>query len=138
MTQVNFCKTFLIPLFRRTWQERKVAVTNDMIAFARLHSDIMADHIPLHEIQSIRSNFLESPNDSKSLRLLSRASNMMKSNLKEKSDFGQHDGEKFINAIKIETLLNGYNSGANIIISVLIQTAYHAPKHSTTIIKPFC
>ncbi len=74
----------------------------------------MADCIPLHEIISVRSMVQDEKNDSVSngASLFMMASSMISNQMKmEAPALSQSDEERFSNAIRIETIPHGYNSG---------------------------
>ena len=45
----------MVSLARRTWQMRRVVVTNDVIAFAFVGDDTQIDHIPFAEILHVKA-----------------------------------------------------------------------------------
>jgi hypothetical protein len=89
-------------VFPRKWQERRIACTEDVIAFARVGGSTLLDAIPLHEVISIES-------------MLS-------------VDRGEQDGQHTLNsyesvidfthAFQVRTVKNGQNAGRKYILRV--------------------
>jgi hypothetical protein len=75
----------------------------------------MADCIPLHEVTSVRAMVQDNSRETfaaSGASIFTRASYIMKSQVKsEMTVLSQSDEERFVNAIRIETTPNGYNSG---------------------------
>ena len=128
--------TVLMQLFRyyrvrRTWQSRRIIITEQMLAFSHENKEVLIDMIPLAEITAVRdmntgpqgleiwSLLKQSDTSNQTVEVGRRQDNeveLLHSFLDLKREihtpeFGTSNRVHFQNAFTVETIVDGHNSG---------------------------